>query len=74
MHKRQAYVLKTIRQKLNAENAIITQSDEDKTTVIYMKDCTNKIQSLVTENNISTLKKDPTNIYQKSIQKVIRVT
>ena len=58
---------------MNAENAIITQSDKGKTTVIiYMKDYTSKVQSFITENNINTLKKDPTNIYQKSIQKVIK--
>ena len=62
LHKRQAYVLKAINQMLNAENAIITPSDKGKTTVImYMKDYSNKVQSFITDNNINTLKKDPTN-------------
>ena len=72
LHKRQAYVLKAINQKLNAESALITQSDKGKTTVIiYMKDYSNKVQSFITDN-INTLKKDPTNKYQKSIQKIIK--
>ena len=70
MQKRQLYVLKKLNQNLKTENAIITQSDKGKTIVIIdSKEYSSKVHSFITASNFNTLSKDPTNKFQRSIEK-----
>ena len=65
--------LKRLNKKLITENAIVTQADKGKTRVIInLKEYSNKVHSFITANNFSTLNKDPTNKFQKSIYKIMK--
>ena len=71
--KRQRYIMKELNKKLNKENAIITQADKGKTIVIInYEEYAEKVHHFLTDNNFKTLTKDPTNKYQKQIQKTIQ--
>ena len=58
---------------MKTENAIITQSDKGKTIVtIDSKEYSSNVHSFTTANNFNTLNKDPTNKFQRSIQKIVK--
>ena len=62
--------MKELNKKLIEENAIITQAVKGKTVVIIKsEDYAKKVHQFLTANNFKTLTKDPTNKYQKLIQK-----
>jgi hypothetical protein len=71
--KRQLCIMEELNKKLNKENAIITQADKGKTmAIINSEDCAQKVHQFLTDNNFSTITKDPTNKYQKLIQKTCK--
>jgi hypothetical protein len=56
------YIINRIKQKIIEGNAILTQADKDKTIVIiYKQDYDQKIHSLLTENEIHSIPKNPIN-------------
>jgi len=73
LQKRHLHVIKELNKKLTTENAIITQADKGKTIVIIdSKEYAEKVQSFLIANNFSTLTKDPTNKFQKLINKTMQ--
>jgi hypothetical protein len=72
LQKRHLHVMKELNKKLTTGNAIVTQADKGKTTVIIdSKEYAEKVQSFLTTNNFNTLTKDPTNNFQKPINKTM---
>jgi hypothetical protein len=52
---------------------MIVKADKGKTCVVpYSRDCTNKVENLLINNNFQKLPKDPTDKYQKNITKVLQ--
>jgi ABC-type Fe3+ transport system substrate-binding protein len=71
-YKRQ-HILKNINHKLTTENAMITQADKSKATVlIYKHEYAKKVQTFLTDNNFHTLPDNPTNKDQTRIQKTMQ--
>jgi hypothetical protein len=59
--------------KIDHRNATVTQADKGKTIVIIdSKEYAKKVQSFLITNNFNTLNKDPTNKFQKLINKTIQ--
>ena len=62
-HKRHSHIAKNIHHKLDKNNAMITQADKGKTTVIiyeYKQDYRNNVHTFLLENNFQTLPNNPT--------------
>jgi len=71
--KRQAYVLKNIKNKLTQENAMITKADKGKTIVIiYVHEYNTKVYDFINNNNFQLLRKNPTDKYQKHIANILK--
>jgi len=67
-HKRQSHILKQMKHKIVNNNAMITQADKGKTTVIiYTHGYNDKVHTFLSENNFHTVPKDPTIKDQKLI-------
>jgi hypothetical protein len=65
--------MKELNKKLMTENAIVTQADKGKTTVIIdAKEYLKKVHSFLTANNFNTLTKDPTDKFRKLINKTMQ--
>jgi hypothetical protein len=72
MHKQQAYTIKSINDKLMAENAIIVKADKGKTSVIlYSDDYTEKVHTFLNDN-FQTIQTNPTDIFQKLLNKKLQ--
>jgi len=72
-HKGQANLAKNIHHKINQNNAMITQGDTGKTTVIiYKQDYHNKVYTFLAENNFHPIPNNPTNKYQKQIMTALK--
>jgi hypothetical protein len=70
LHKRHHHNLKQIRNTLQQNDLTITRADKSKSTVIINKSTLKqKVDDFIQENHISCLNKDPTDTYQKQIQK-----
>ena len=71
--KRQLHIVKELNKKLHTHKAMNTQADKGKTVVIIgSKDYADKVQSFLTNNNFNTLTRDPTNKFQKPINKAMQ--
>jgi hypothetical protein len=71
-HKRHAYVIRNINDKLSMENAMLVRTDKGKITVIINKDeYTKKVHNFLKENSFHNLTKDPTNRDHKHLLKVL---
>ena len=72
LQKRHLHVMKELNKKLTTQNAIVTQADKGKTILIIdSKEYAEKVQSFLTTNNFNTLTKDPTNKFQKLMNRTI---
>ena len=66
------HVIKSIKEKLRENNAMIAQADKGKSIVILPLDqYTEKVQNFISNNQFQISKKDPTNTFQKQIKKTI---
>jgi hypothetical protein len=64
-------VIKAIKKKLTAENATVTQADKRKTIVIINhNECSKKVNDFISANNFKIMTRNPTEKFQKSIQKL----
>jgi hypothetical protein len=73
LRKRQLCVLKQIKQKLITENAILVQADKGKTIVVVKTDSyVEKVQAFPVVTHFPNLPEDPTEKYQKLIQKTLQ--
>jgi hypothetical protein len=73
IHKRQRHIARNIHYKISTNNAIITQADKGKTTVIiYKQDYQDKVHTLLSDNNIRILPNNPTNKDQSQIMKTLK--
>jgi len=73
LQKRQLHIVEELNKKLHTHKAIVTQADKGKTVVIISsKDYADKVQSFLTTNNFNTLTRDPTNKFQKLINKTMQ--
>jgi uncharacterized protein YukE len=71
-HKRQAYVLKNIKQKLAKGKATVTRADKGRTTVIiHSQHYNNKVHSFLSDN-LHIVPQDPTKKYQTKILKTLQ--
>jgi len=73
MHKRHQYNINQIKKILQHNN--LTVAKADKTTAIVIMDkevLTQKIDTFIQENNIMMLSKDPTESYQKLLQRAMQ--
>ena len=69
-YKRQQCTVNTLRALLKHNNSTIVRASKSKAIVIINKDnLDQKIQSFIKENNIPEMNKDPTEKFQKQIQK-----
>jgi hypothetical protein len=65
--------MKELNKKLTTENAIVTQADKGKSIVIIdSKEYSKKLHSFLIANNFNTLTKDPTDKFQKLINKTMQ--
>jgi hypothetical protein len=72
LHKRYQHNINQIKDILNENNLTVTKADKNKAMVIINKDALEqKIQTFIQENQITCLKKDPTEIYQKQLQQAL---
>jgi YHS domain-containing protein len=72
-HKIQRHIAKNIQQKITKNNAIITQADKGKTTVIiYKQDYQGKVHAFLSDNNFHTLPSNPTKKYQTHMAKTLQ--
>jgi hypothetical protein len=72
-HKRQLHIVKNIHNKLDKNNAIITQADKGKTVVIiYEQEYHKKVRTFLSENNFEPTPSDPTSKYQAHITKTLK--
>jgi hypothetical protein len=72
MAKRQTYLINKINETLAKEHAILTKADKGKTIVIiYTKDYKDKVNHFLKNNNFHTIPKNPTNCFQKQINKTL---
>ena len=72
LHKRQKYVMRKIRNKLQQNNLIITKADKGKTIVIINKNTfIQKTEGFLKDNQFTQLQKDPTEKFQKQLQQII---
>jgi flagellar motor protein MotB len=73
LQKRQLHIMKELNKKLCTHNAIVTQADKGKAVVIIdSTEYADKLQSFLTTNNFNTLTRDPTNKFQKLINKIMQ--
>ena len=73
LHKRHQNHLNQIKNILQQNNLTIAKADKSKTIVIINKNILQqKIDAFVQENQIKSLNKDLTDLYQKQIQQVIQ--
>jgi hypothetical protein len=69
-HKRQAYLLENIKQKLAKNKAMVTRADKGKTTIIiYAQHYNDKTHTFISNNNFLKLPHDPTTKFQSNIIK-----
>jgi hypothetical protein len=72
LHKRQNYITKQIKEKLEHNNLTITKADKGKTIVIIDKNTLiQKTEEFLRENQFKLLPKDATNKYQKQLQQAL---
>jgi hypothetical protein len=72
-HKRQQHNLRQLKKTLEDNNLAVVKSDKSKAIVIIDKNKLNdEINNFIKENQIDTLNKDPTEVYQKQIQQAIQ--
>jgi hypothetical protein len=72
-HKRQAYLIENIKQKLVKNKAMITRADKGKTTIIiYAQHYNDKTHTFISNNNFLTLPHDPTKKFQSNIIKTLK--
>jgi hypothetical protein len=65
--------MKELNKKLTTENAIVTQADKGKTIVIIdSKEYSKIVHSFLIANNFNMLTKDPTDKFQKLINKTMQ--
>lgn len=65
-------VLGSIKDKLTDNNALLCKADKGHTTVIlYRDDYNTKVKDFINKNEIHTLTRDPTNVYQSKIKQLI---
>jgi hypothetical protein len=65
--------MKELNKKLTTENAIVTQADKGRTTVIIdSKEYSKKVHSFLIAKNLNTLTIDPINKFQKLIKKTMQ--
>ena len=70
-HKRR-YTINNLKEILKRNNSTIIKVDKSKAIVIIKKDDSDqKIRAFIKQNNISIMNKDPTDTFQKQIQKTI---
>jgi len=73
MHKRHQHNIKQIKKILQHNNLTIAKADKSKAIVIIDKtNLEQKVNTFIQENNIIEVKKDPTETYQKQIQRIIQ--
>jgi hypothetical protein len=73
LQKRQLHVMKELNKKLTTENAIVTQADKGKTIVITdSKEYSKKVHSFLIASNSNMLTIEPTNKFQKLINKTMQ--
>jgi hypothetical protein len=66
------HMIRSIKEKLNENNAIIAQADKGKSIVILPSEqYTEKVQSFISCNQFQVSKKDPTNTFQEQVKKTI---
>jgi len=71
-HKRQQYTINKLKGILKQNNSTIVKADKSKAIVIINKDdLDQKIKAFIKQNNILTMNKDPTDKFQKQIQKTM---
>jgi len=72
-HKRQLHIAKNIHNKLEKNNAIITQADKGKTLVIiHEEEYHEKVRTFLSENNFELNPLDPTSKHQTHITKTLK--
>jgi hypothetical protein len=73
MHKRHQYNINQIKKILQHNNLTVAKADKNKAIVIMDKEVLRqKIDMFIQENNIMMLSKDPTDSYQKLLQKAMQ--
>jgi hypothetical protein len=73
LHKRYQYNLNQIKIILRKNNLKIAKADKNKAIVIINKDVLEqKIMTFIQENQITSLNKDPTDLFQKQIQQALQ--
>jgi predicted ribonuclease toxin of YeeF-YezG toxin-antitoxin module len=66
-------VIKGIKKKLTVENAVVTQADKGKTTVIINHNkYSKKVNDFISANNFKIMTRNPTEKLQKLIHKVMQ--
>jgi hypothetical protein len=72
-NKQQLKLINNIKQKIHEHKAILTEADKGKTMVILYKQTLNeKVNQFINDNQIETLKSDPTHKMQKQIQNTLK--
>jgi hypothetical protein len=71
-HKRQWYLIKQIKQKIDEGKALIARADKGKTTVIIYTHDYNQRTHTISDNNFHTIIKDPTSKYHNAIHKTLQ--
>jgi hypothetical protein len=73
MHKRHQYNINQIKKLLQHNNLTVAEADKTKAIVIIGKEVLRqKLDTFIQENNILMLSKDPTESYQKLLQKALQ--
>lgn len=72
IHRQEQLSIKSIKEKLESNQAILCKADKGTTTVImYKTDYITKVNNFIQNNGIIELMKDPTSNYQRKIRKLI---
>jgi hypothetical protein len=73
LHKRQLYITRQLKNKLISNNVILVPADKGRTIIAVDNTMyVNKVNDFLTEKQFPALIKDPTEKYQKHIQKVLQ--
>jgi len=72
LHKRYQYNIKQLRKILQNNKSMIVKANKSKAIVIINENTLEKKINFIQENNIKQLKQDPTDMYQKQIQKALK--
>ena len=69
---KERHIIRTIKNKLKSNKALITKADKGNTIVItYQQDYHNKIKDFIENNNLITVNSDPTKTFQKKIRNTV---